>query len=544
MYLGLPITLLFAQESIFNGFRSDFKKANDFFENGAYHDAASLYTLLINHKKGDNTLHMKIGNSYFMVNKMDLAVSAYTKYEEGGGEFNKNEKLQYADALQAIGEYEMAIQWFQKYLHENSEDEEISLRIWQLQNIQYLYEDSIFYTIKRLPVNSKNDEICPTLFGNSVVFASNRETAQAFSRIDANNKPFFRWYISAFSTTDDIEIMEYTNEKSFGSNINTKYHNGAIFFYESGDSIVFVRTAKTLSKSIMSPTQIFFARKDGNSWIEFDSFPFNSVHYNVNHPALSEDGKTLFFSSDMPGGNGGMDLYKTELVNGQWTNLQNMGDRINTRRDDKYPFIRNQTLYFSSNGHPGFGGSDIFEVNLNDNLMEVVNPGYPLNSKADDFGLVLNKTEKFGYMVSNRNQENANDDIFEVFLSKPTYPLTISGKIKYKIVDVNDSASSEMQKLDFAKLELIDKLKKSKVHETESNADGSFTIQIPYEGQFILGVNKKDFGEAIVSMNIPRNPKYYLNHDIVIVKDMFGALSEAESHISTIKQENPSIYDQ
>lgn len=531
LYLALSGSTLLAQESVFEVLKSDLKKANEFYKANAYHDAVQLYTRLADQKKGNNVLHLKIANSYFMLNKMELAVSSYSKYAQDGGKFNETEIVRFATSLQATGDYDRAIGWFQKYSQKNPKDHEISLRIWQLQNIKYLYEDSIFYSVKRLPNNTQDDEICPGFYENSIVFASNRETVQTFNRIDANNKPFYSWYISKVTTKINAEkVREYADSEFFGNSIPAKYHKGSISFYPSGDTMVFARTGHQPNKNGESTTQIFFAKKEGKYWKEFEAFPFNSNQYSVNHPALSKDGNIIYFSSDMPRGNGGMDIYRTDFVNGSWSDLQNMGKIINTKQDEKYPFIQNGTLYFSSNGQPGFGGLDIFMVNLEENPFEVINLGYPINTYFDDFSLVLDGTTSFGYFVSNRNTGIINDDIFEVHISKPSYPITVSGKIKYKITNLKDS-TIEMKQLDYAKLELIDKLKRSKVQEAHSNAEGSFTIEIPYEGQFMLGVTKKGFGVAVVAMNIPRNPKDYLNHDIVIVKDLFTNQQEKENNL-------------
>lgn len=535
---------LHAQESIFNGLKSDLKKANDFYEDMAYHDAVQLYTLVADEQKGNVMLHLKIANCYYMMNNMELAVAAYSKFVRRGGKLNQAMKLRYANCLQATGNYNEAIVWFQKYLEKKPKDHEISLRVWRLQNINYLYYDSVFYTVNRLDYNTKNDEICPAIYGNSIVFASNRATAKPLNRVDANNKPFFSWYISI---PDSLQIGKQFNEDDmvdpFGGNIYAKYHKSSICFYPNNDKMVFARTGNSSSKDEGSTTQIFFAGKDGKYWKETEAFLFNSTDYSVNHPMLCDQGKTMFFSSDMPGGMGGMDIYKTKRIDGKWSEPENVGDEINTSQDEKYPHLHHNTLYFTSNGQPGFGGFDMFMADMNKEPLNVTNMGFPVNTYFDDFGLILDKAGTTGYFVSNRDNQTINDDIFEVHISRPSYPLTVSGKIKYKITQVNDS-TTEMNKLAFAHLELIDNENKTKVQETQSDADGSFAIEIPYEGQFMLSIAKKDFGIAVVSMHIPRNPKDYLNHDIVIVKDLFKLSKESESNFLTKPSENPSLYDQ
>jgi hypothetical protein len=225
----------------------------------------------------------------------------------------------------------------------------------------------------------------------------------------------------------------------------------------------------------------------------------------------------------MHGGSGGTDIYSSNFINGNWTKPQNLGEGINTSQNESHPFIHKNTLNFSSDGHPGLGGLDIFSINLNDRPIEVHNFGFPINTHYDDFDLILDKTGAFGYLASNRNnQVNINDDIFEVKLSKLSFPLTVKGKIKYKNNNLIDS-DSEMILLSNAKIELIDKSQNNIVSVANTDENGNFTLEIPYERQFLLRVIQENLGVAIVSMEIPGNHQDYLNHEIVIVKDMFNA---------------------
>ncbi|MCK5700644.1 MAG: PD40 domain-containing protein, partial [Cyclobacteriaceae bacterium] len=400
-------------------------------------------------------------------------------------------------------------------------------RIWQLQNVKYLYEDSIIYILKSISINSLNDEFAPAIYKNSLVFASNTSKVKVIGRIDAtNDKAFYNWYISnrTIDTTDRNVIIEYSKAEKFGKDIRAKYHKGSISFYPAGDTMVFAKTCYHHNDSKKYTTGIFFAKKENEQWTEFAIFPFNSLDYSINHPAISEDGKTIYFVSDMPGGKGGTDIYSSNFIKGKWTSPQNLGAEINTSQNDSHPFIKKNTLYFSSDGHPGFGGLDIFSVNLKDRPIEVLNFGFPINTHYDDFDLILDKTGIFGYLVSNRNNEdNTNDDIFEVYINKQSFPLIVNGKIKYKSSNIIDS-TSEMVLLSNAKLELIDKSQNSIVYVTHTNAVGNFSIEIPYDSQFLLKVTQENFGVAIVSMEIPKNNLDHSNHEIVIVKDLFKSL--------------------
>ncbi len=537
---------LFAQESIFTGFKSDMEKADAYYRSQAYPDAIRLYERLIDKNKGNSTIYLKLANALYMNREMTSAVSEYNLYEQKDGIFNQNEIIRYASALQATGDYDNAVKWFQKYLDLKPNDREILKRIWQLQNIEYLYEDSIHYTIHPISINTQHDELCPAIYKHSLVFISNREEVNAIQRIDATkNKPFYRWHSSNI-TKDSIQgevTREYEDPKPFGTSIHAKYHKGSISFFPGGDSMVYVRTSFDPDNSGESNSQIFFARKEGKHWKELAAFPYNSLDYSVNHPALTENGNKLYFSSDMPGGFGGMDIYISDYINGQWSEPVNMGAEINTSQNENYPVIQNNKLYFSSDGHPGLGGFDIFIANDTEKGIDIHNMGYPANTNYDDFGLVLDKTGSFGYLVSNRNQEINNDNIFEIYINKPSYPLLVSGSIRYRNTNLKDS-TAQLNPLVFAELELIDFSEDAIVEETSSDAEGDFTIEIPYEGQFKLRVTEKSFGVAVVSMEIPRNPEDFLNYEIVIVKELFKTDKEKGNNYITKPEEGISFQDQ
>jgi outer membrane protein OmpA-like peptidoglycan-associated protein len=158
--------------------------------------------------------------------------------------------------------------------------------------------------------------------------------------------------------------------------------------------------------------KIFIADFNGKEWTNIRGLPFNSDRYSVGHPALSADNKTLYFISDMPGGFGETDVYKSELVNGSWGTPVNLGETINTSGKEMFPYIdKVGILYFSSNGHPGNGGLDIFAAKEEKpGLYKVINVVTPLNSVYDDFGCVLNSDSLTGFFTSNRTGGKGDDD--------------------------------------------------------------------------------------------------------------------------------------
>lgn len=520
-------TSLIAQESIFTGLYGNLKKADDLYQKQAYSEAIILYKRLVDKNEEDVSLILKIANAYYLSNEMNMTVQWYERYHATGGALNKTEMLRYANSLQTTGNYDKSIKWMQKYLSQVPDDLEIPKRIWQLQNIKFLYEDSIYYNVKPLTINTLNDEFAPVIYKNSIIFVSNDVKVSIIARKDAStDKPFFNWYISN-SIKDTINtsmIIDYSEKKIFARDIKAKYNKGAISFYPGGDTMVFARTGYRHNNSQEHTTQLFFARKQGKRWLEYATFPYNSEDYSVNHPSISEDGKTLYFVSDMPGGKGGTDIYCSNFIKGKWTKAKNLGDGINTKLNESHPFIQNNILYISSDGHPGLGGLDIFRINLNNRPIELHNFGFPVNTHYDDFDLILDKNGAFGYLVSNRNNKvNTNDDIYEVIINTLSFPLIVKGEIKYKNNNLIDS-TSEMIILSNAKLELIDKYPERVEFVTNTDAEGNFTLEIPYESQFLLRVFHENFGVAIVSMEIPGNNVDYSNYEIVIIKELFKSL--------------------
>jgi len=269
-------------------------------------------------------------------------------------------------------------------------------------------------------------------------------------------------------------------------------------------------------------SKLFFAEKIDSKWSESISFALNNENYSIQYPFLTNNGKKIYFSSNMPGGFGGMDLYYADFIKDAWSKPINLGKEINTSQNEGHPFVYGSILYFSSDGHPGLGGLDLFHVNLDQKPLEVINAGYPVNTFHDDFNLILDESGTAGYFCSNREHAlYGGDDIYSIQFKKLTFPLRVSGKISFKKIDLVDNGEA-LIKLSNASIELIDKDSEEIVYESKTDISGNFEIDIPYESKFLLKVKQPELGIAIVSMEIPKNHRDYLNHDIVIVQDLFN----------------------
>ena len=215
--------------------------------------------------------------------------------------------------------------------------------------------------------------------------------------------------------------------EEFSKDLNTKYHEGPVTFSADGSRVIFTRNNYNEGKSRKSSDNVtklklYSAELRDGGWANVQELPFNSDEYSSGHPALSRDGKSLYFVSDRPGGRGGTDVYVARFDGGIWSQPLNLGPQINTRGDEMFPFVdENGILYFASNGHPGsLGGMDVYYTSLNSGGdQQISHLEAPINSKADDFGLITDGSRSTGYFSSNRL--NGDDDIFRFFRESSLY---------------------------------------------------------------------------------------------------------------------------
>ena len=209
--------------------------------------------------------------------------------------------------------------------------------------------------------------------------------------------------------------------KRFSETLNSKYHEGPVTFSSDGSRIFFTRTnyANGLiklgkSQEGSSKLKLYTSVQQDGAWSKIEELPFNNNDYSVGHPSLSRDDKSLYFVSDMPGGKGGTDIYVSRYENGKWGPPTNLGEPINTPGDELFPFVDDSgNLYFSSTGHHGMGGLDIFYVALtNGTAGQIVDHlDAPINSPMDDFGFITDINRKGGFLSSNRRNKT-DDDVY------------------------------------------------------------------------------------------------------------------------------------
>ncbi len=261
----------------------------------------------------------------------------------------------------------------------------------------------------------------------SGTYANRRLGRDSYTRATANDSRTAASY-APLSFSSGLGLNEEERKttatvapEEFSKDLNTKYHEGPLTFSADGSRVIFTRNNYNEGKSKKSSDNVtklklYSADLRDGGWANVQELPFNSDEYSSGHPALSRDGKSLYFVSDRPGGRGGTDVYVTRFDYGTWSQPLNLGPQINTKGDEMFPFVdENGILYFASSGQPGgLGGLDIYYTSLNDvSNQQVFHLDAPINSKADDFGLITDASRSTGYFSSNRLK--GNDDIFRFF---------------------------------------------------------------------------------------------------------------------------------
>jgi outer membrane protein OmpA-like peptidoglycan-associated protein len=221
--------------------------------------------------------------------------------------------------------------------------------------------------------------------------------------------------------------------------INTKYHEGLVSFSPDGNTMYFSRESfyegvyekDEENNTKISVIHLFAAQKNGDKWGNVEALPFNGDSYSVKNPSVSADGKTLYFASDMPGTVGKFDIFKTEIKgDGSFGEPTNLGDKINTKEQEMFPFISDDNiLYFSSTGHLGLGGLDVFLVDKDGSIKNI---GIPVNSNYDDLAFSINEETGRGFVSSNREGGKGNDDIYAIKRLEPCEVMLITTVIDAK----------------------------------------------------------------------------------------------------------------
>ena len=407
------------------------KLADEYFNTLAYELAAPIYkdlgTNTIKGKSKDWDVVRRGALSYLLSQNYNQSVKLYEALYTAG-QANSEDNHNYAEVLRILGKYDkanMVIQamsiddpndyWAKQYVTENNYYTELKL-------------DSANFKIKKLPFSKGLGDFAPMLYKDNILFTSYRHNEAFINRVFGWDQTFFvNTYIAKPNKKGEYKSTQLVK---FSVNKELVPHDGPYTINENNNlCVITMNIPGKYGKDEIVRLGLYYLTIDANTFPNkidkktLKPLPFNSLQYNVGHPCFSPDGNTLYFSSDMPGGYGKADIYKSSWVNGDWSQPENLGSKINTAYDEMFPFVsHDKDLYFASKGHVGLGGLDIFMArHSNGSFDEPENLGYPLNSNLDDFGITINKEGNIAYFTSNRTDYY--DRIYETNMYVPEFIL-------------------------------------------------------------------------------------------------------------------------
>lgn len=360
-----------------------------------------------------------------------------------------------------------------------------------LPSVLYLYgQEVIVRNASR--INTADMEFAPVRYENGLVFVSRYRNGPV-------NPETGETYFELFYA--DLDPMGQPIKRgAFSTALNSAYHEGPVSFSRDGNRIFFTRTnsrgnVRRADKKDVSRLKIYEAERGAFDWEDVRELAFNSDEYTCMHPSLAPDGTKLFFASDMPGGFGGLDLYVSEWRSGNWGPPVNLGPEINTSKNEGFPFFHESgILFFSSGGHPGRGGLDLYMIDMSARSWgPVLNLGEPFNTEGDDLALTLEKDGRRGYLTSNRPGGYGQDDIYLFEAPNGLQGIRVSRPLEAKVTVYDMATSRRLQGSAIHVYELDEQgVAKAPIYETEldSNPDqgGILTLKMRRKPDEELGI--------------------------------------------------------
>lgn len=397
------------------------KRADRYFENFAYTKAIEEYKDLLEDDYNTAYNQQQLANSYYKLRDPENAVNYYAMVVEQPN-VSPEVYYRYAQMLRGVREYEKSREWLKKYQKaaSNPEGVEELLKPGEIA----VYNGLETFRVVPAAFNSQFSDFGGFYNNGNIFFTSARGQADVKSKIyDWTGEPF----LDIYKTT-----AQGSQVQPISGDVNTVRHEGPVTISPDGQTMYFTRNnylkrdGKKDDEGV-NHLKIYKASLVNGEWTNIEELPFSSNDYSVGHPSISADGNTLYYVSEAPGGMGGSDIYKVSVQNGVFGTPQNLGAPVNTAGNEVFPFIaENGDFFFSSDGHKGFGLLDVFVVTT-EAPNKVQNLGEPVNSIMDDFAFTHSGgTNTRGFISSNRQGGMGNDDIYELNILAP---LTLLGTV-------------------------------------------------------------------------------------------------------------------
>ena len=409
----------------------DTKKADKHFARFEFVDAAEGYNKLIENGKGDVYVYSQLAESYYNIFNTVEAERWYAKALESAD--NPEMIYKYSQMLKANGKYEESNQQMDRFATMRPSDDRATAFRKNPNYLPKILEQGKKFNLQNADFNSEQSDFGGITNDGKLYITSGRNDSR--KTYGWNEQPFLDIYSMTKNSDGSYQAATLVNDK-----INTRFHEGIVSFTPDGETMYFSRESyfekayqkDSLSKVRYSQLYLFKATKLGADWDTVESLSINSENYSVKNPSVSADGTTLYFASNMPGGYGDFDIYKASInSDGTLGEPENLGQKVNTEGQEMFPYISDtDMLYFSSNGHLGLGGMDVFYTREIDGKMAPIrNVGIPINSNADDFAFTINEETEEGFVSSNRDGGKGSDDVYAFKKLQPLCDVLITATV-------------------------------------------------------------------------------------------------------------------
>jgi outer membrane protein OmpA-like peptidoglycan-associated protein/tetratricopeptide (TPR) repeat protein len=467
------------------------QSADKLFQQFEYVDATKEYLKLVDKGQNDPYIYKQLADAYYNMYNPVEAVKWYAKVVQTAQEAETY--FRYAQMLKATGKHEEANKQMVTFAKKAPSDHRAKDFNQNPNYLPKLLNKQKAFNTKALDINSEGSDFGAVLTNdNTLYFISSRNKSK---RTDGwNDEPYLDIYKSTYNADKTFSKPEEVVE------LNTKWHDGPITISNDGNTMYFARDShgeKEFEKDKKLNTKfgqvyLYKATKEGKTWGNITPLPFNAKEHSNSSPSLSKDGKTLYFSSNMTGSLGQTDIWKVAInADGTYGTPENMGDKINTEAREQFPQITDDNvLYFSSNGHIGLGGLDIYMIDLKTSN-QIENLGKPVNSEKDDFAFSFNTTKNEGFFSSNRTGAD------NIYWANPVCGVDA-------LIVVSDSKTGAL--LTGARVSILD-AKKNVLETQTTSANGEIMFPIDCNTPYSIQAAKDGYESGVFSIAATKGGK-------------------------------------